>query len=172
MRHCKCGETDPSQFYKGDRQCKACRLQWCKDNRSVINEYRRKRYKKGGNFRTACLLRTRLQHALNGTNKSASTLTLLGCTVEHLIEHLQSQLPAGANLADYHIDHIRPCASFDLTDPMLWRVRLPVWVGCSGTAIIISCHACHTRYYLICHSDAAGAKCKEGLLAPRAVTSR
>ena len=37
---------------------------------------------------------------------------------------------------------------------VLWRVRYPVWVGCSAT-IIITCRACHTRYYLICHSDAA-----------------
>ena len=137
MWHCnQCGENDLSRKAKDRGICKQCdaarhrqyrqlnrtriaerKSRYNDKNRHAINEYKRKLYKKGGNYRTACLLRARIRKAVRNGHKSASTLALLGCTVEHLIEHLQSQLPPGANLADYHIDHIRPCASFDLTDP-------------------------------------------------------
>jgi len=65
-------------------------------------------------------LRTRLKQALNGKNKSKSTLKLLGCTVKYLIQHLEKQFQPGMNWENrhlFHIDHIRPCSSFDLTDP-------------------------------------------------------
>ena len=65
-------------------------------------------------------LRARLRQALNGTNKSKSTLKLLGCTVEYLIKHLEKQFKPGMTWENrhlFHIDHIRPCSSFDLTNP-------------------------------------------------------
>lgn len=59
---------------------------------------------------------------LLGKRKSASTLTLLGCTIRQLRDHLESQFGPGMTWDNYglrgwHIDHKRPCASFDLTDP-------------------------------------------------------
>jgi len=50
---------------------------------------------------------------------SKSVLKLLGCSVEELRAHLQNQFLPGMswdNYGEWHIDHIRPCASFDLTD--------------------------------------------------------
>jgi len=60
--------------------------------------------------------------ALSGTNKVASTEELLGCSFDVFVEHLQSQFKDGMSWdnrgrAGWHIDHIRPCASFDLSDP-------------------------------------------------------
>jgi hypothetical protein len=49
-----------------------------------------------------------------------SALRLCGCSVPDLMAHLQSQFKEGMhwnNYGKWHIDHIRPCASFDLTDP-------------------------------------------------------
>ena len=85
-------------------------------------EYNKQRYNSDPNYRIKRCLGARLRKALNGKCKSASTLELLGCTVEFLREHLQYQFQEGMSWDNYsfdvwHIDHIRPCASFDLTDP-------------------------------------------------------
>lgn len=54
-----------------------------------------------------------------GGRKAAKTEELLGCTVEAAREHLERQFLPGmswSNHGQWHIDHIRPCASFeDLT---------------------------------------------------------
>ena len=93
-----------------------------KHTNEVKKEYRKKRYHSDLNYKMAAILRTRVQNALNGKTKSASTLELLGCTVEFLKEYLASQFQEGMSWDNYsfevwHIDHIRPCASFDLKDP-------------------------------------------------------
>jgi len=84
------------------------------------------RLKSDPDFRMVKNLRRRLRHALKGTSKSAPTLELLGCTIEELHEHLESQFTEGMTWENrgsrgWHIDHIRPCASFDLTDPAQQR---------------------------------------------------
>lgn len=65
---------------------------------------------------------SRLRKALKGKSKSASTLVLLGCTAMELKVRLESLWQPGMSWENYgkkgwHIDHIRPCCSFDLTDP-------------------------------------------------------
>lgn len=67
-------------------------------------------------------LRNRLCDAIRGKNKSARTQELLGCSIEALKAHLEGQFLPGMSWDNWahkgwHIDHIRPCASFDLTDP-------------------------------------------------------
>ena len=50
--------------------------------------------------------------------KSLPTMFLIGCEIDYLIYHLQSQFTDGmtwANYGDWHIDHIKPCAKFDLS---------------------------------------------------------
>lgn len=54
--------------------------------------------------------------------KACKTTRLIGCTVEELRHHLEAQFADGMSWDNYgrngwHVDHIRPCASFDLTDP-------------------------------------------------------
>lgn len=53
-----------------------------------------------------------------GGAKSASSERLLGCTMEEFRAHVARQFLDGmawANYGDWHLDHVRPCASFDLT---------------------------------------------------------
>jgi len=76
-----------------------------------------KKYSNNIRFRMVSVLRTRVRDALKGINKSESTSKLLGCSIEFLRNHLQSQFTSGMtwkNYGKWHIDHIRPCASFDL----------------------------------------------------------
>lgn len=52
--------------------------------------------------------------------KKETTEKLLGCTFEFLKEYLESKFKQGMSWdkpESFHIDHIRPLASFDLTDP-------------------------------------------------------
>jgi hypothetical protein len=67
-------------------------------------------------------LRARVFQAIKkcGTAKTAFTQDLLGCTYEDARRHIASQFLPGMswkNHGKWEIDHIRPCASFDLTDP-------------------------------------------------------
>jgi hypothetical protein len=67
-------------------------------------------------------LRYRCWSVLKGISKSESTLKLLGCSLNHLIKHLESKFNSGMSWKNYgyygwHIDHIKPCASFDLSKP-------------------------------------------------------
>lgn len=68
-------------------------------------------------------LRARLWAALKDICKSESTLKLLGCTIEELKTHIENQFQPGMTWENWsyygwHIDHIRPCTSFNLTDPI------------------------------------------------------
>jgi hypothetical protein len=65
-------------------------------------------------------MRTRIWFALKRKYKSKSTIKLLGCSIEECWQHLESKFQPGMtkeNHGLWHVDHIRPCASFDLTDP-------------------------------------------------------
>ena len=67
------------------------------------------------------VLRCRQRAALNGELKTAPTMELLGCTAEHARAHIESQFTKGMSwdnhgMHGWHIDHILPCASFDMAD--------------------------------------------------------
>lgn len=68
-------------------------------------------------------LRCRLNNALKAKKKDKlHNLNFLnGCSIEELCSHLESLFQEGMTWENWsrdgwHIDHIRPCASFDLTD--------------------------------------------------------
>jgi hypothetical protein len=70
------------------------------------------------NFRLLYSLRHRLNMALKGKNKSVSTIKLLGCSIDLFRLHLESKFTKRMSFNNYgkwHIDHIKPCASFDLS---------------------------------------------------------
>tara|TARA_B110000008_G_scaffold271290_1_gene302553 strand:- start:481 stop:1011 length:531 start_codon:yes stop_codon:yes gene_type:complete len=85
------------------------------------NARQKERYHTDPQYRLACILRRRLNHALKGNPKSASTMTLLGCSIPHLKDHLEKQFQPGMTWENHgpvwHVDHMMPCNSFDLTDP-------------------------------------------------------
>ena len=76
-------------------------------------------------YKLAETLRGRVCDAIKKqrTSKSASTLELLGVDAISVVrEHLEQQFRPGMTwdnhgLHGWHIDHIRPVSSFDLTDP-------------------------------------------------------
>lgn len=69
-------------------------------------------------FRLVGNLRHRVGQALKGFCKSKVTQDLIGCSIEFLKQHLEKQFKKGMSWDNYgrwHVDHIRPCASFDLS---------------------------------------------------------
>jgi hypothetical protein len=49
--------------------------------------------------------------------KKKHTMEYLGCSIEKLREHLEKQFTAGMsweNQGIWHVDHVRPCSSFNL----------------------------------------------------------
>ena len=84
-------------------------------------EARKKRLKKNPSEKIAGSIRTRIYLALKGKAKSSSSLKLTGClNWEQVWEHLEKLFKSGMtreNHGLWHIDHIIPCSSFDLTKP-------------------------------------------------------
>ncbi len=92
-----------------------------KEQKEYEREYERTRYETDVQYRLKKNCRSRMYNALRGiSKKSAKTEELIGCTFQQLKEHIESQFTEGMSwerMGDIHVDHIRPCASFDLTDP-------------------------------------------------------
>jgi hypothetical protein len=81
------------------------------------------RNKKNPAFRIATSLRTYVRKKLvaQGAGKNTKTCHLIGCSFQQLRRYLEAKFLHGMSWTNYgvkgwHIDHIRPCASFDLTD--------------------------------------------------------
>lgn len=82
--------------------------------------YESKQREEKPELRIKSALRQRIRRVLKGKSKSASTMTLIGCSIDELKIHLQKQFKSNMSWSNYglwHIDHIKPCASFDLLVP-------------------------------------------------------
>ena len=70
------------------------------------------------NYRLRKRLKCRFKMALNKNYRSGMAINLLGCTIQEARNHIEKQFIDGMSWENYgkwHIDHIKPCASFDLT---------------------------------------------------------
>ena len=101
-------------------------------------EYMKKRRLVDLAFKIKNLLRGRIWAALKGGKKSTNTMKLVGCSIEEFKNHLEKQFKPGMSwdnqgMKGWHIDHIKPCSSFDLTDPeqqrqcFNWTNMQPLW---------------------------------------------
>mgnify|MGYP001602947199 CR=1 FL=1 len=93
-----------------------------------IEEFRRKvtkrhsfRYHSDIQYKIACRLRGRLKDAIKGNAKVGSAILSLGCSISELKVYLENYFTIGMNWNNYgkdgwHIDHILPVTSFDLTN--------------------------------------------------------
>lgn len=70
------------------------------------------------NYKLRHNLRSRLRKALNGRSRDKTIIELLGCEVEQFKKYIESMFKPGMswdNYGQWHLDHIRPLANFDLT---------------------------------------------------------
>ena len=127
-----------------DRRRKIARLwarKWREANRVLACEqakrYRdpdrdRVRYQTNPQFRAVSLWRSKLHQAVRRLPRKTRELAkwgarstigpLVACSPIELINHLEQQFQPGMSWSNYgrkgwEIDHINPCATFDLTDP-------------------------------------------------------
>lgn len=90
------------------------------NGRAKRKEYRDHRRKNDVDYKIRENLRTRIRGALRGNQKSQKTESLLGCTINFFREHFKNQFSIDMTWekflnSEIHIDHIKPCASFDLS---------------------------------------------------------
>jgi len=92
-------------------------------NKAYDRDYTRKRRTVDIQFKIRLNLRSRLHAVLKGKIKVGSAVTDLGCSVEDLKKHLESQFSPGMSWENYgnkegqwSIDHIFPLSKADLTD--------------------------------------------------------
>ena len=91
------------------------------NNRDRMNFYINNKRKTDIQYKLKVSLRHRLCSAIKGNFKSGSAVNDLGCTILQLKSYLESKFQPGMTwnnwtIDGWHIDHIKPLSSFDLTD--------------------------------------------------------
>jgi hypothetical protein len=82
-------------------------------------DYQRIRYATNLTVKLARRLRSRTRSALKNGQKAGSAVRDLGCSIPELRLYLESKFQSGMswdNYGEWHIDHVKPLAKFDLTD--------------------------------------------------------
>jgi hypothetical protein len=116
--------NNPESFKQRESWKKIYMRNYRKQNRLKILLQIKTRRENDPNFKMRNTLRSRIWTVLKrkNTTKLLSTLTLLGVdNVETVIKHIEKQFKNGMtwnNHGEWHLDHIKPCASFDLTCPV------------------------------------------------------
>lgn len=123
-----------------DAKIRAIKAAYFQANKRRITNKKVLRFATDPRFRIEMLLRTRVRKAIQSQmgKKSSATMDLIGCTVDFFLAHIESQFKDGMSWGEImrgkiHLDHIRPCASFDLLHPAAqlecfnWRNYQPLW---------------------------------------------
>ena len=111
-------ETNNPERYK------KMKMKWRLDNKEMVSANQRKwqknRLLNNPNFKLVRNLRRRIWSVLKNNTKSDTTMSLLGCSIEEFKKYIEKKFEDGMDWNNYgvwHIDHIIPCAQFDLSDP-------------------------------------------------------
>ena len=105
-----------------------------------MKSYQVERRQNDPEFKLVDLLRNRQRVAIfsQATEKAKKTIEMLGCTVAEAREHIESLFEEGMTWENqgrdgWHLDHIRPCMSFTLSESeqqlvaFNWRTLQPLW---------------------------------------------
>lgn len=116
-------KTKKQKYYLEHKQEFADRTKHYRANnveavRATRRIYEAKKRQTNINYKIAHNLRRRMRQTIS--NKTMSVLSILGCSMDEFRTHLESMFLVGmtwTNYGDWHIDHIKPCALFNLTLP-------------------------------------------------------
>lgn len=111
---------DSEYYQKNKDRIKIRARKYREKNRGLLNERDRVRRLCNTNRKIKSNIHRRMCSAVK--NKGHAAIDLIGCSPQELRTHLESKFSPGMSWDNYgregwHIDHIRPCASFDLSDP-------------------------------------------------------
>lgn len=134
----KRAEQDKKYYHNNKEKIKKYQKKYQKENKEHLLEYKkewyeknrerviervgknhRKRLKEDINYKLAYYLRCRLRSSIKKNAKSGSFVRDLGCSIDELKAHLECQFKPGMtwdNYGKWHIDHIMPLASFNLSN--------------------------------------------------------
>lgn len=95
---------------------------WLAKNPGFLKAAYHRRMDEDPGFRMMKAIRARVRHFFVGRRKSARTQALVGCTPEELRKYIEGLWKPNMDWTNYgrdgwHLDHVIPCALFDLTDP-------------------------------------------------------
>ena len=119
--------TEKSKIYQGKyyKENKDKILAYSKEyrakNKDKINSYFQNKRHNDLHYRIYKNMQSRIQRAvkLDRTKKADSTEKLIGCSIDCFKKHLESKFQGSMMWdnygSDWHVDHIKPCASFDLS---------------------------------------------------------
>jgi hypothetical protein len=128
---CSCKTWQPLTNYNYSKShwdnlrndCKDCLIKYRKENREQIQkhntQYEKERKKIDPAFKMTKALRTWLGTIIKNKSNSTKHVDLIGCSVLYLRGYLEGKFTEGMsweNHGEWHIDHIKPCASFNLLD--------------------------------------------------------
>ena len=96
------------------------RLTHKKQFQEYQRQYRKQKRANDINFKLRCNISSRITNAIQHNRKKSNVTQLIGCTIQELKQHLEKLFRTGMTWSNYshdgwHIDHIIPCASFDLS---------------------------------------------------------
>lgn len=109
------------KYYHANRDLRKVQMKTYRElNREQVNQTRREAHQKFPERRLAQNLRVRLVMALKRGTKAGSAIKDLGCSIQELKTYLEAKFQPGMTWenygSDWHLDHIRPLANYDLTD--------------------------------------------------------
>jgi hypothetical protein len=117
----RCYELHKKWKQENPEKVKQLDKKYRENNKEKIREQQNKRNRENPQHRIKQALRKRVGGLVRKGYKSASTLELLGCEYQDFLNHLESKFDDKMTWDNYgsywHVDHIRPCASFNLLDP-------------------------------------------------------
>lgn len=115
-----------SKTYRKNKpdKVKDCNTKYRNNNKKIVNEKKMKYYYENKDnvlLKVANNIRVRLRRALKNSQKIGSAIEDLGCSVEELRLYLESMFDLNMTWDNYglygwHIDHIKPLSSFDLSN--------------------------------------------------------
>lgn len=109
----------PKYREQNKEKIKEYKKQYQIKNKIKITKRINDRYKNDINYRIKHNLRTRFNLAIKNNYKKSSIINLLGCSIPKFKEYIEKKFiddMTWNNYGQWHIDHIKPCCGFDLTD--------------------------------------------------------
>lgn len=132
-------ETKKKYYEKNRLRLLEEKKEYQQENRDKRREYLFRKYHNDINFKLTNNIRIRVRSYLRSKkiNKNNKTFNIVGCSPEHLKEHLEKQFKDGMTWENYglygwHIDHIIPLSSAETEDEIYklchYTNLQPLWV--------------------------------------------
>lgn len=121
-------ESKTEYYYNNQEKCCQRSRNWYENNKEIKNQkhtvYIRTRRQNDFEFKIYSNIQSRIYSALKNESfdnkKKDSTLNIIGCSIKFYKNWLEFQFNENMNWSNHgeywHIDHVKPCASFNLLD--------------------------------------------------------